>query len=462
MLRLGARRVVRGGIAAAVAVAVVAAVIPRTPTSPRGLGPARLVRYADTGVLAYGSAAYHGSPVTSGVSAPIVAMAATPRGTGYWLASANGRVYAYGTAGHFGPGRPLHLAAPVAGIASTADGRGYWLATAAGGVYAYGDAVNRGSAVQAPVRSPIVSITSTRDGGGYWLLSADGGVHAFGDATWHGGLASIHLTSAAVGLIPSADSQGYWVATSAGAVANFGDAPHLFKSAGGRLTNSVSGIAGTTDGRGYRLVASNGTVQAWGDAAWRGDNSTSLPVEPDAAIVSAPGSSGYWVLEPDAFPTTFASPGGGSAVGRRIVAAAASQVAGDPAAGAFCNAYGPCEAWCALFATWAWEAAGVPISRYAFTGYVYDWAAGHTRVLPARAQPAPGDAVVYGTGPWSTATSVHMGIVAQVWRDGFIDTVDGDSGPAAFGHYGVVINGPFLARQSAAYNGVGIYGYALP
>ena len=74
--------------------------------------------------------------------------------------------------------------------------------------------------------------------------------------------------------------------------------------------------------------------------------------------------------------------------------------------GADCNPYGPCEAWCALFATWVWEQAGVPIPSYAFTGDVYNWAQSASGVLPPSATPSPGDAVLYGTGPWSTASSL--------------------------------------------------------
>ena len=51
------------------------------------------------------------------------------------------------------------------------------------------------------------------------------------------------------------------------------------------------------------------------------------------------------------------------------------------------------------------------------------WAAAHGAVLPPTAMPAVGDAVLYGTGPQSTATSVHVGIVTQVWPDGAIMTV---------------------------------------
>jgi hypothetical protein len=210
------------------------------------------------------------------------------------------------------------------------------------------------------------------------------------------------------------------------------------------------------------LVGANGTVAAYGDASYFGSNAARNPTEPDAAITAAPGGKGYWLLEPDAFYTTFTAPGGASALGQRIVAAAASRVYGDRRSGAFCNAYGPCEPWCALFATAVWEAAGVDIPRYAFTGDIYYWSQLYGRVEGPQGRPRPGWDVLYGTGPETVDTSVHVGIVTQVWKDGFIDTVEGDAGPAKQGHYGVIINGPYLISQTKIYNGVPIYAFAAP
>jgi len=55
-----------------------------------------------------------------------------------------------------------------------------------------------------------------------------------------------------------------------------------------------------------------------------------------------------------------------------------------------------------------------------------------------------------------------MGVVAQVWPDGAVTTVEGDAGPAQEGYYNVVINGPFLPSDSPTYNGVPIFGFAAP
>ena len=104
----------------------------------------------------------------------------------------------------------------------------------------------------------------------------------------------------------------------------------------------------------------------------------------------------------------------------------------------------------------------MPVPSYPFTGSIYDWAAQHARVLPGTATPVPGDAVLYGTGPATTATSVHIGIVAQVWPDGAIVTIEGDAGPGITAAPAVVVNGPFLPADSSWYNGFGIYAFAQP
>ena len=77
---------------------------------------------------------------------------------------------------------------PVVGIASTADGGGYWEAAADGGLFAFGDAGYYGSMAGKPLHQPIVGIASTPDGKGYWEVAADGGLFAFGDAGFYGSM----------------------------------------------------------------------------------------------------------------------------------------------------------------------------------------------------------------------------------------------------------------------------------
>lgn len=113
-----------------------------------------------------------------------------------------------------------------------------------------------------------------------------------------------------------------------------------------------------------------------------------------------------------------------AALRSRIVALAASQI-GYHDHGSYCSRYGPCELWCSLFSTWAWRRAGVPVPSLAFTGYLYDWAAGHTYVLKRRSRPRPGDAVLFGTGPSTVSSSRHVGIVEAVYP-GYLITIEGD------------------------------------
>lgn len=153
-------------------------------------------------------------------------------------------------------------------------------------------------------------------------------------------------------------------------------------------------------------------------------------------------------------PTTFA---GASS----IVSVANSQVGtGELPPGSGCTPYGRCEEWCALFATWVWAQAGVPIPSMASTSAVYEWARVHGRILSPASLPAPGDALFFGSGP---ASSLHMGIVTAVLADGRIVEVDGN-----YAHR-VSRVGPYRPGQAAATTpGQGgsepgpIYAYAQP
>jgi len=79
-------------------------------------------------VLGFGDASNHGSMGGTPLDAPIVGMAATPDGRGYWLAAADGGVFAFGDAPYEGSGAGRQLAQPVVGLADTSSGAGYWLA----------------------------------------------------------------------------------------------------------------------------------------------------------------------------------------------------------------------------------------------------------------------------------------------------------------------------------------------
>jgi hypothetical protein len=142
----------------------------------------------------------------------------------------------------------------------------------------------------------------------------------------------------------------------------------------------------------------------------------------------------------------------------QIVKVAESQIGqGEHPPGSDCTIYGPCEEWCALFTSWVWKHAGVPLpgstAVYGYSGSLYTWAKEHGgKILPATATPAPGDAVFYGSGPTESA---HVGIVQHVYPDGRITTIEGNYA----GHVTVV--GPFLPSSPIGERAP-IYGYAQP
>jgi hypothetical protein len=459
----------------AAVVALVATLVVAVAPAPAGaetVGQALAVPhvFAGGGVLGFGAPAA-GATLTGSLNSVVVAQAANPVAPlgdeGYWLAGADGGVYAEGDAGFYGSVGNLTLTGPIVAIAATPDGRGYWLAALDGGVFAFGDAGFYGSMGGRPLNKPIVGIAPTADGHGYWLVASDGGVFAFGDAPFLGSMGGTPLVAPVVGMAASHHGDGYWMVAADGGIFTFGDAPFLGSLGGRSLVDPIGSMAAMPDDRGYYLASTDGAVYVFGDAVWLGDLGGGLggnvqDIMPVAAITLATGGIGYWLLDPDGFNYNFTNPPdpSPSSTATAIVVTAAGQVDADPDTGYFCNPYGPCEAWCALFATWVWERAGVPIPSYAFTGDIYYWAADHTGVLPPTASPLPGDAVLYGTGPWSTSSSVHVGLVAQVWPDGAIVTVEGDAGPGAVGHLAVVINGPYLPSESDAVNGFPIYAFA--
>jgi hypothetical protein len=79
-----------------------------------------------------------------------------------------------------------HLNAPVVAMAATPTGRGYWLVAADGGIFAYGDAVFDGSTGALKLNQPMVGLAAHGNDAGYWLVAKDGGIFAFGGAPFFG------------------------------------------------------------------------------------------------------------------------------------------------------------------------------------------------------------------------------------------------------------------------------------
>jgi CHAP domain-containing protein len=415
-------------------------------------------------MIGFGNVSQTAPDVPQPVDAPIQTGVATSDGQGYWLSSADGGVFAFGDAPFEGSLGSLPLQGPIVAMAATPDNKGYWLAALDGGVFALGDAPFYGSMGGTKLNQPIVGMAATPDGKGYWLVASDGGIFAFGDAHFYGSTGGITLNEPIVGMAATPDGKGYWLVASDGGIFAYGDAGFHGSLANDNLPDPVVGMFASPDGGGYTMSTANGVVFAMGDAQYYGQLQLDPDATPISAIIGDNRGDGYWLLDPDAWSYSFTTPTpeGSFPGSSAIVSIAASQIEPDPDTGSYCNPYGPCEEWCSLFATWVWEQAGIPIPSYGFTGNMYDWALDNGTILSPRATPDPGDVVLYGTGPQNPNTSQHVGIVTQVWPDGAIDSVDGDSGPGRDGWLSVTINGPFLPADSLSYNGVGIYAFAQP
>jgi hypothetical protein len=191
------------------------------------------------------------------LTAPIVGLAATPNGLGYWLAQSNGVVHAFGNAPYLGSS----AATGVVGIASATVGNqfGYWIVTKTGKVTAFGSAVTYAGTVS----GTITGIIGTADGAGYWLVSSTGDVFAFGDAVNHGNAVSDHSSTPIVAIAATSDDGGYWLVSAGGTIYNFGDAKS-FGSA--KLSAPVVAFAAAPDDGGYWFATAAGPKLALGTA----------------------------------------------------------------------------------------------------------------------------------------------------------------------------------------------------
>ena len=258
-----------------------------TPAAPTTTPPPdSAVPFGSTGV---------GANAVSSPNAPVVGMAATPDGGGYWLVGADGGIFSYGDAAFFGSVGSLRLNAPIVGMASTPDGAGYWLVARDGGVFDYGDAAFFGSAGSIPLNAPIVGMAATPDGGGYWLVAADGGIFSYGDARFWGSAGAMALNAPVVGMAATPDGGGYWLVGADGGIFSYGDARFSGSAGSVALAAPIVGMAPGPGGNGYWLVARDGGVFGYGDAPYRGSlGGTALPA-PVVGMATAPGGGGYWL-----------------------------------------------------------------------------------------------------------------------------------------------------------------------
>jgi hypothetical protein len=223
-----------------------------------------------------GDAAFHGSLGATPLNSPIVGMAATPTGNGYWLVAADGGVFTFGDATFYGSAGSTGVR-DVVGMARTPSGRGYWVATRSGRVFGYGEARSLGDG-----HAGVVAIVRDSTGVGYSLVYGDGGVVGAAGRT----------------------AGGMWTVTAAGRVTATGGAPHEGDLAGVPLNAPVVGIAGAPGGGGYWLVASDGGIFSFGSATFYGSTGNLRLNQPIVGMTSSPGR-GYWFVAADGGIFTF-------------------------------------------------------------------------------------------------------------------------------------------------------------
>ena len=225
------------------------------------------------------------TPVTRGAATstaatlnkPIVAMASTPDGNGYWLVASDGGVFSEGSdTGFYGSAGSLQLNKPIVGMAATPDGKGYWLVASDGGIFNYGDAGFYGSAGSIQLNKPIVGMAATPDGKGYWLVASDGGIFNYGDAGFYGSAGSIQLNKPIVGMAATPDGKGYWLVASDGGIFNYGDAG-FYGSTGSLQLNKP-------------IVAAAAAPMARGTGSWPPTGASSTTATPASTARRGPSS----------------------------------------------------------------------------------------------------------------------------------------------------------------------------
>lgn len=196
-----------------------------------------------------------------------------------------------------------------------------------------------------------------------------------------------------------------------------------------------------------------------------------------AAVLHRSGST-------DSFPVPGEATLAGLSVPQRIVAIAESQVgySTEPSS-SYCNKYSAywdagtpdcpggetAEEWCADFAAWAWQQAGVHFGYGYAPGQIngaavsfYEWAVANGEWHPATSGfvPSPGDVAVYGLVPGPDPSAAHVAIVTGD-RPGQRgpEVVNGDGDTAGFS---VVEAGTDEVRAQAGHDDSVLAGYVSP
>src|ERR1035437_2412193 len=205
-----------------------------------------------------------------------------------------------------------HLNMPMVGMAATPDGGGYWTVARDGGIFAFGDAHFFGSMGGTPLNKPMVGIAGDPNTGGYRTVASDGGIFSF-NAPFHGSMGGTHLNMPMVGMAAALESSGYWTVASDGGIFSF-NAPFFGSMGGTHLNMPMVGMAEDPFvGTGYWTVASDGGIFSFSSPFFGSMGGTPLNKPMVGMAASSATSPAPTVTAPGAPTGVTAAAGNGSA-----------------------------------------------------------------------------------------------------------------------------------------------------
>lgn len=266
--------------------AAAASTVVKVAATPDGDG--LMLLWSDGSVTGYGSAPSAAAP--TGLASGERFTTIVPTAGGMLRFTSRGRAFASGTAVHRGDLAAVALNGPIVDVAATVSGAGYWMLGSDGGVFSFGDATFAGSTGALRLNRPAIGLVGDADGDGYRFVASDGGVFTF-RAPFRGSLGAVRLNQPVVGMIPFGD--GYLMVAADGGVFTFsgrsflgsiGDAPELTRAA------KVVGIAAPLSGDWYVVARADGALYPFGRSlpAWLLDVAASRSVPP--STIGTPGA----------------------------------------------------------------------------------------------------------------------------------------------------------------------------
>ena len=183
---------------------------------------------SDGGIFSYGDAGFYGSTGSMRLNKPVVGMAATPDGKGYWLVASDGGIFSFGDAQFYGIDGQHALNKPVVGMASTPDGE----RLLAGRLRRRHLRLRRRRLLRATgsmvLNKPIIGMIPGPSGAGYFLVASDGGMFQLRDGPVLGSLGGVPLKHPIVAAAATPGDNGLLDDRFApGLVSNFGSAELL-------------------------------------------------------------------------------------------------------------------------------------------------------------------------------------------------------------------------------------------